>query len=48
LGYGEFDATIDIVTLEIIESQPTPGFEARASTGDDASRGIVGGLALLP
>ena len=46
--YGEFEATVEIATLEVLEGQlPRRAFESGPGS-DDAQRGIVGGLAFLP
>jgi hypothetical protein len=34
--YGEFEATVEIGTLEILEGHATPGFESGPRMGDDA------------
>jgi hypothetical protein len=43
IRYGEFEATIEIDTLNILEGALLGrAFEPRAGMGDDAQRGIVG------
>ncbi len=46
--YGEFEATVEISTLEILEGElPRRGFESSPGMGDHYSRGVAGQLAVL-